>query len=49
MGLVRGTAMALLVAAIGIAATSCESLQRHGSTDAIYLNSQYQYRHYDNR
>jgi hypothetical protein len=49
MGLVRWMATALLLAAIGIAASSCEFLQRHGSTDAIYLNNQYQYRHYDTR
>jgi hypothetical protein len=49
MGWVRRTMTALLLAATGIAASSCESLQRHGSTDAIYLNNQYQYRHYDNR
>jgi hypothetical protein len=49
MGWVRGTATALLLAAIGVAATSCEFLARHGSSDAIYLNNQYQYRHYDNR
>jgi hypothetical protein len=49
MKLMKGTATALLLAAVCIAANSCESLQRHGSTDAIYLNNQYQYRHYDNR
>jgi len=49
MGWVRGTVTALLLAATGITASSCEFLQRHGSTDAIYLNNQYQYRHYDNR
>ncbi|HEX3499041.1 MAG TPA: hypothetical protein VHT04_06915 [Stellaceae bacterium] len=46
---VRKTATAILLAAIGVAVSSCEFLSQHGSTDAIYLNNQYQYRHYDNR
>jgi len=49
MGLVKGTVTAILLAAIGVAATSCEFLVGHGSSDAIYQNNQYQYRHYDNR
>jgi hypothetical protein len=49
MASVREIVTALLLAAIGIAASSCEFLSRHGSSDAIYLNNQYQYRHYDTR
>jgi hypothetical protein len=49
MGSVRAIVTALLLAGIGIAASSCEFLSRHGSSDAIYLNNQYQYRHYDTR
>ena len=47
--MLRGMVTAILLAAIGVAASACEFLAHHGSTDAIYQNNQYQYRHYDTR
>jgi hypothetical protein len=47
MRAVRKVVTAMLLAAIGVAASSCEFLARHGSSDAIYLNNQYGIRHPD--
>jgi hypothetical protein len=47
MKMVRKMVTGMLLAAIGIAASSCEFLARHGSSDAIYLNNQYGIRHPD--
>lgn len=43
----RKMVTAMLLAAIGMAAASCEFLSRHGVSDAVYLNNQYKYRHPD--